>query len=346
MRVAVLGATGYTGIELLRLLDHHPQMELTYIASDSRAGLQVGEVLPHLRGVTTASFEKGDVARIAACADVALLALPSGLSVEWAAQLLTCGVKVIDLSGDHRLPPALYQEWYKKTPPEAVTQQQAVYGLSEFYGADVAQAKLIANPGCYPTATLLSLLPLVQRSLIDPQTLVIDAKSGVSGAGKAATAATHYVEVNENFKAYKVGGHQHIPEIEHILTRENPTGERVTISFTTHLVPMTRGILVTSYAKLTGSHSTEELLHLYADTYRDHPFVRIHPQGSMPQTRDVAKSNFCDIGLHVDPRTERVTVIAVIDNLVKGASGQAIQNLNLLAGLDPTTGLFHSPVYL
>lgn len=346
MKVAVLGATGYTGLELIRLLHQHPALELAYIASDSSAGLELSEAYPHLRGVTDHSFEKLDLPAIASRCDIALLALPSGLSANSAPQLLQHGVKVIDLSGDHRLPPDIYHHWYHKTPPAPDIQAQAVYGLPELYADQIAQANLIANPGCFPTATLLALLPLLKHGLIDPSTLVIDAKSGVSGAGKTPSAATHFVEINENFKAYKVGHHQHIPEIERILTQENPAGEDVTISFTTHLVPMTRGILITSYAKLTADRSTEDLLHHLADFYKGHPFVRIHPAGSMPQTRDVAKSNFCDIGLHVDPRTKRVTVISVIDNLVKGASGQAIQNLNLIAGLDPATGLLTTPVYL
>jgi N-acetyl-gamma-glutamyl-phosphate reductase len=349
VKIAVLGATGYTGLELIRLCLQHPQLELTYVSSDSQSGSMLAEVYPHLATLLTLQLEKADPSAVAAVADMALVALPSGLSTALVPGLLEAGLKVIDLAGDHRLPAAEYQTWYKKQPPTDAHLSEAVYGLSEYYAEEIAKARLIANPGCYPTATLLSLLPLLKGGYIDPATLVIDAKSGVSGAGKALSLGSHFVEANENFKAYKVGAHQHIPEIEHILTRENPSGEPVVISFTTHLVPMSRGILTTSYARLVPGKqaiTTEELLSYYADFYKNDPFVRIHPPGRMPQTRDVSGSNFCDIGLHVDPRTQRVTVIGCIDNLVKGAAGQAIQNLNLMSGFPSTTGLLTAPVYL
>ncbi|PWK09573.1 N-acetyl-gamma-glutamyl-phosphate reductase [Tumebacillus permanentifrigoris] len=346
MQIAILGATGYTGLEVVRLLQHHEQAEVTYVSSDSQAGAHLADVYPHLRGVLAHTLEVADPVEIAKRADYALVALPSGVSTNVVPGLLAAGVRVIDLAGDHRLPSAVYAAWYQKTPPSSSVLASAIYGLPELYADQIADAKLIANPGCYPTATLLSLLPLVKHGLIDPQSLIIDAKSGLSGAGKALSAGTHFVEVHENFKAYKVGEHQHIPEIEQVLTDVNPSGEPVTISFTTHLVPMIRGILTTSYAKLTGSYSTEDLLAVYREFYRNAPFVRLHAAGHWPQTRDVTASNYCDIGLRVDPRTQRVTVIGAIDNLVKGAGGQAIQNLNLLAGLAQTTGLTTAPVYL
>lgn len=346
MQIAILGATGYTGLEVVRLLQQHPEAEVTYVSSDSQAGAELSDVYPHLRGVITHTLEPANAAEIAKRADYALVALPSGISTGLVPGLLEAGLKVIDLAGDHRLPSEVYATWYKKTPPSSAILAEAVYGLPEINAAQIANAKLIANPGCYPTSTLLSLLPLVKHGLIELDTLVIDAKSGISGAGKAATAATHFVEVNENFKAYKVGEHQHIPEIEQVLTQVNPSGTPVTISFTTHLVPMTRGILTTSYARLTGAYSTADLLDIYREFYKNAPFVRLHPEGSFPQTRDVTAVNYCDIGLRVDPRTQRVTAIGAIDNLVKGAAGQAIQNLNLLAGLPETTGLITAPVYL
>jgi N-acetyl-gamma-glutamyl-phosphate reductase len=346
MRIAVIGATGYTGLETVRLLAQHPEMELTYVTSDSQAGAELTEVYPHLRGIVTQTLSPVDAEAIADVADVAMVALPSGISTKLVPGLLEAGLRVIDLAGDHRLPSDVYQQWYGKQPPSDHILQEAVYGLPEFYAEQIEQARLIANPGCYPTATLLSLLPLMKWESIDPSTIVVDAKSGVTGAGKGLSLGSHFVEVNENFKAYKVGQHQHIPEVEQILTRENRNGEPVVISFTTHLVPMNRGIMVTCYAKLTGAYTTEELVEKYAAFYRDAPFVRVHGVGSMPQTRDVTASNFCDIGLRVDPRTQRVTVIGVIDNLVKGAAGQAVQNLNLFAGLPQTTGLMGAPVYL
>jgi N-acetyl-gamma-glutamyl-phosphate reductase len=345
MRIAVLGATGYTGLELVRLLSQHPEMELTCLTSDSQAGVPFPDVYPHASGIVPHVLEPVDADHVAEIADIAMLGLPSGLSTAIVPELLARGLRVIDLAGDHRLPAEEYGTWYKKTPPSDDVLDQAVYGLPELYAPQIATAQLIANPGCYPTATLLSLVPLLRHGLIDPASLIVDAKSGVTGAGKALNPGIHFAEVNENFKAYKVGAHQHIPEIERILTRENG-GEQVTISFTTHLVPMNRGILTTSYAQLTEARSSADLLDLYADFYRDAPFVRIHPPGRFPQTRDVSASNYCDIGLYADPRTGRVTVLAAIDNLVKGAAGQAIQNLNILAGLEQTTGLTSMPVYL
>ncbi|ASS76797.1 N-acetyl-gamma-glutamyl-phosphate reductase [Tumebacillus algifaecis] len=343
MNVAVIGATGYTGLEVVRLLMQHPELNVTAITSDSQAGAMLTEVYPHLQGLVHEPLQRAEAMELALKADLAFVALPSGLSTGLVPELLGAGLKVIDLAGDHRLSQSDYEQWYQKTPPSAEVLAQAVYGLPEYYADQIATARLIANPGCYPTATLLSLLPLVQQGLIDPDTLIVDAKSGVSGAGKAVSPSSHFVEVNENFKAYKVGVHQHIPEIEGVLSQH--CGEKVTLSFTTHLVPMTRGILTTSYAKLTSDVSTEELLALYQETYRDQPFVRIREKGNMPATKDVSTSNFCDIGLRVDPRTKRVTVIGVIDNLIKGAAGQAIQNANLLCGLPQTTGLRTAPVY-
>jgi len=346
MKIAVLGATGYTGLELVRLLAQHPEMELTAVTSDSQADALIASVYPHLTDIVPHVLERADAVQIAKVADVALTALPAGLSTSIVPSLLEAGLRVIDLAGDHRLPSNLYTHWYKKASPSDELLASAVYGLPELYASEIASAQLVANPGCYPTATLLSLVPLMRHGLIDPSSVITDGKSGVTGAGKALYQSIHYAEVNENFKAYKVGAHQHTPEIERILTRENRTGEDVTMTFTTHLVPMNRGILTTSYAKLTSDRTTEDLLALYADFYRDAPFVRVHPAGRYPQTRDVSASNFCDIGLHVDSRTGRVTVLAAIDNLVKGAAGQAVQNLNIFAGIDQKTGLTSVPVYL
>lgn len=346
MRIAIIGATGYTGLELLRLLEQHPQMEVTCVTSDSQSGVALADAYPHLQGLTEHELAKLDPKQLAETADLALVALPSGVSTGLVPGLLEAGLRVIDLAGDHRLPGPVYEKWYGKVPPSDATLTEAVYGLPELYAEQIAGARLIANPGCYPTATLLSLLPLVQGGLIDPDTIVVDAKSGVSGSGKGLSPSSHFIEVHENFKAYKVGAHQHIPEIEQVLAAANAKGTDVTISFTTHLVPMSRGILTTSYAKLNDAWSAEDLLRYFADFYKKSPFVRIRRPGSMPQTRDVSMSNFCDIGLHVDPRTNRVTVIGVIDNLVKGASGQAIQNLNLMAGLEQTAGLLAQPAYL
>lgn len=343
MKVAVIGATGYTGVELLRLLGMHPRVEVTALTSESSAGLPLAQVYPHLRSIEKKTLQNVNPQEIAARAELAFVALPGGQSGQIVPDLLAAGLKVIDLGGDFRLPASLFESWYKKPAPPAEWQQRAVYGLSEWYPEEIARAELISNPGCYPTATLLGLLPLVKNRLIELDSIIVDGKSGVSGAGKSLTLSSHYAEINENTKAYKVGVHQHIPEIESQLSRV--AGEEVVISFTTHLVPMTRGILITSYAKLKESWSTEDLLDLYRQTYAGAAFVRIRPQGEFPGTKEVVTSNYCDIGLHVDRRTGRVTVVSVIDNLVKGASGQAVQNLNLLNGWDEATGLHFIPTY-
>lgn len=343
MKIAVIGATGYTGAELLRLLAMHPHVEVTVLTSDSSAGTPIAQLYPHLRGIYKQTLKTVDPQEIAKHAELAFVALPGGLSGGIVPGLVEAGLKVIDLGGDFRLPLPLFETWYKKPAPPAELQQQAVYGLSEWYPEEIAKARLITNPGCYPTATLLALLPLIQRGLIELDSIVVDAKSGVSGSGKSLSLTTHYTEINENMKAYKLGVHQHIPEIETQLARV--AGEDVTISFTTHLVPMVRGILATSYAHLKERWTTKDLLDMYQQTYEGSPFVRIRPEGEYPATKEVMASNYCDIGLYVDERTKRVTVVSVIDNLVKGASGQGVQNLNLMNGWDETTGLGFVPVY-
>jgi N-acetyl-gamma-glutamyl-phosphate reductase len=343
MKIAVIGATGYTGAELLRILSMHPRVEVSVLTSDSSAGKSIAQLYPHVRDIYKHTLQQADPAEIAKQADLAFVALPGGLSSGIVPGLIEAGLKVIDLGGDFRLPASLYETWYKKQAPPVELQQQAVYGLSEWYAEEIAQANLITNPGCYPTATLLGLLPLVKHGLIELDSIVVDAKSGVSGAGKALSLNTHYPEINENLKAYKLGVHQHIPEIETQLARV--AGEDVTISFTTHLVPMVRGILTTTYARLKDRWTTGDLLDLYQQIYEGATFVRIRPEGEFPATKEVATSNYCDIGLYVDERTKRVTVISVIDNLVKGASGQAVQNLNLMNGWDEATGLGFVPVY-
>jgi N-acetyl-gamma-glutamyl-phosphate reductase len=253
-------------------------------------------------------------------------------------------LKVIDLSGDFRLKSgALYEQWYKHKPAADALLAQAVYGLAEVYGENCRSVDFISNPGCYATASLLGLIPALSAGWIDPKTIIIDAKSGVSGAGRGLGLNVHYAEMNENFMAYKVNKHQHIPEIEQVLSQV--AGHEVVTTFTTHLVPMTRGILCTIYATLTNAYTEAELIGLYQNYYKGRPFVRIRPQGKLPATKEVWGSNYCDIGFSTDPRTGRVTIIAVIDNLVKGAAGQAIQNLNLMMGWDEATGLDMAPVY-
>ncbi|GIO86615.1 N-acetyl-gamma-glutamyl-phosphate reductase [Paenibacillus faecis] len=344
IKVAIVGSTGYGGVELIRFLLGHPRVEIASVISASSAGAPITEGFPHLSNLVTRPLDGVDPREIAEKADVVFTATPSGVSGKLVPQLLAAGLRVIDLSGDFRIKDgAVYETWYKHEAPEAGLLEKAVYGLSEVNGAQVKGAELISNPGCYPTATLLGLIPVLREGWIDPGSIIIDAKSGVSGAGRGTSLITHYAEINENLKVYKVNKHQHIPEIEQCLSEV--AGEAVTVTFTTHLTPMTRGIMSTIYAGLTGTYTEENLVELYRQYYEGKPFVRIRESGKWPATKEVFGSNYCDIGFAADPRTGRLTIISVIDNVVKGAAGQAIQNLNLMMGWDETLGLQLSPVY-
>lgn len=343
-RVGIIGATGYSGIELVRILSAHPHVSLTYLSSESYTGLAIAEVYPHLAARIGHTLDALDPRVIAERCDAVFLGLPAGKSSEIVPALLANGLTVIDLGGDFRLDDAaIHERWYKKPAPDRSLQAKAVYGLSEVWHDEVRQARFITNPGCYPTSAILALAPLVQRRLVDPATIIVDAKSGVSGAGRGVNLGVHFAEVNENFKAYKVGAHQHTPEIEGALGRL--LGEPVTLSFTAHLLPITRGILSTVYASLNATIGLDALREVYTAAYAGRPFVRIMPAGTFPATKQVQGSNYCDIGLWVDERTNRVTVISVIDNLVKGAAGQAVQNFNLMHGYGEGVGLDLSPLY-
>jgi len=343
-KVAIVGSTGYGGVELIRFLHQHPEVKITSVISASSSGKPMSDQFPHLIGVMDMDLDGVDAAETAQKADIVFLATPSGVSSKLVPQYLEAGLKVIDLSGDYRIKDSsTYEEWYKHDAPDAASLEEAVYGLCELKGNDVHGKRLISNPGCYPTATLLGLLPGVEAGWLTTDSIIIDAKSGVSGAGRGTSLTSHYAEMNENFKAYKVNKHQHIPEIEQVLGAA--AGKPVTVTFTTHLVPMTRGIMSTMYGSTSGNHSEEEWIELYREYYRDRPFVRIRKQGQWPSTKEVAGSNYCDIGFALDARTGRITIIAVIDNLVKGAAGQAIQNMNRMMGWAENTGLSMLPVY-
>ncbi|WP_251551993.1 N-acetyl-gamma-glutamyl-phosphate reductase [Neobacillus muris] len=344
MKAAVIGGTGYGAIELIRLIHRHPYLEMGSVVSNSQAGNKLSDSYPHLSGIVDHPLEKFNAAALSETNDVVFLATPSGVSSNLVPQLMEAGMTCIDLSGDFRLRSSEeYQTWYKHSPAEEYYLKQAVYGLSEIYSEQIKSAKLIANPGCYPTASTLGLIPILRANMADYDSIVIDAKSGVSGAGRGLSLTSHYAEINENLKAYKLGAHQHIPEIEQVLADE--AGLSMPITFTTHLVPMTRGIMCTIYVKLTDKASLEEVWGIYTAFYKNHPFIRIRPKGSIPATKEVMGTNFCDIGLHVDSRTNRLTIISVIDNLVKGAAGQAVQNVNLMNGWDVRTGLDDIPLY-
>jgi N-acetyl-gamma-glutamyl-phosphate reductase len=344
MKIAVIGATGYGGVELLRFLQHHPYAEVHSIHSSSQDGISLSEIYPHIGQNEAMILESIDVEQITATADVVFLATPPGVSSQLTPLLMDGGVKVIDLSGDFRIKDGrIYEAWYKKTAAPNRYLQKAVYGLAEWNKKEIEDAVMIANPGCYPTATLLGLAPLVQNDLIKEDSIIIDAKSGVSGAGRYVSLSTHFSETNENVKIYKVNEHQHIPEIEQMLWNWNEQIKPIT--FSTHLIPMTRGIMATIYSQAKKELSTEMLVDLYKTSYEDSKFVRICEPGNYPSTKEVYGSNYCDIGVAYDERTGRITVVSVIDNLVKGAAGQAIQNLNIMMGIEEDTGLQFMPIY-
>lgn len=338
-KIAILGASGYTGSELLRLLLLHPEAELVAATSRSNAGTPVSSVFPRLAGIPGSElpFLDADMDAVAATgAEVAFLALPHGKAAGYAVPLLEKGIKVIDLSADFRLRSAeTYAEFYGETHPAPELLEEAVYGLPEVHRDAIKSARLIASPGCYPTSILLPFLPLLREKLIDPTTIVANSMSGVSGAGKKPDLALLFVECNESLRAYGVPKHRHLSEIEQELALA--AGETVTISFIPHLVPVNSGICTTTTAKLTGDPAAVE--HALRSTYADAPFVRILGQGQCPDTKNVTRSNFIDIGWSFDHRTGRLILMSAEDNLGKGAGGQAIQSFNILAGLDEVSGL-------
>lgn len=338
LNVAVVGASGYTGVELLRILHCHPEVAVTCVTSEQSAGMRISDLFPSLYGRCDMVLENLEPVRVAEKADLIFTALPHKAAMEVVPTFLKLKKKVIDLSADYRLHNAdVYGKWYEPhMNPQLLA--KAVYGLPEVRRSRIARASLVANPGCYPTSVILGLAPLLKHKLIDTSTVIADAKSGVSGAGRSAKVDHLYCEVNDGFKAYGVGGvHRHIPEIEQELSEL--AGESITISFTPHLAPMDRGILSTIYASLCAPMTGKQVADLYADHYRGEGFVRVLPAGRFPSTSFVKGSNFCDIGVTVDERTGRVIVVSAIDNLVKGASGQAVQNMNLVCGYPENLGL-------
>ncbi|GIN62941.1 N-acetyl-gamma-glutamyl-phosphate reductase [Robertmurraya siralis] len=343
MKISIIGTTGYGGVELLRILHHHPVFKIQSIHS-TKDEVPIWHEYPHLYQVLGKQLEKIDVEEISLNSDLVFLATPSGVSSKLAAQFLHHNIRVIDLSGDLRLKePGEYEAWYKKTGADQSIVEEAVYGLSEWNEKQIEKARFIANPGCYATAVLLGLAPVAKEKLIVPDSIIIDGKSGTSGAGKSLSKASLFAEVNENFKIYKVNEHQHTPEIEQQLLEWDENIEPIT--FSTHLLPMTRGIMTTIYVKLRAQSSTEQLVDLYKEAYKGKPFVRVRPHGNYPAVKEVQGSNYCDIGLNVDERTGRLTIVSVIDNLMKGAAGQAVQNANILNRLNPATGLEMLPLY-
>ena len=337
LKVGIYGASGYTGQELLRLLLRHPQTEIVALTSRRYAGVSVSDIYPVFIGLTDLAFIDASPDDVAGLADIVFLALPHGVSMKVAPVFLKAGKKVIDLSADFRLRDvAAYEQWYgRHTAPDVI--KESVYGIPELYRDDVVTARLVANPGCYPTSVILGLAPLLRADWIENTSIIVDAKSGVSGAGREPQVGTLFCEVDEGFKAYKVGQHRHTPEMEQEISLL--AGHDVRISFTPHLLPLKRGILSTIYATLQKDVTTAELIDLYRTFYEGKNFVRVYKAGNLPNISSVRGSNYCDIGLTIDKRTKRVIIISTIDNLIKGASGQAIQNMNLMCGLKEDTGL-------
>ena len=337
-KVAIVGGTGYTGVELLRLLARHPLVEVCAITSRSEAGKAVSEIYPSLRGEYDLAFTAPTTQTLAQ-ADLVFFATPNGVAMKQVPELLAAGSKVIDLAADFRIQDIdVWSHWYGMDHACSELVPQATYGLPEVNKSAIKKAHLVANPGCYPTAVQLGLLPLIEQGLIDVQHLVADCKSGVSGAGRGAAVGSLFCEAGDSFKAYGVGGHRHLPEIKERLSVANngPVG----VTFVPHLVPMIRGIHATLYARLTTRElSLESVQELFELRYKDHPFVDVMPLGSHPDTRSVRGSNICRIALHQPQREDTLVILSAIDNLVKGAAGQAIHNMNLMLGLEETAGL-------
>lgn len=364
MRIAIWGATGYGGAEAIRILAARTDIEVAWLGSDSRAGQELQHVLPQFRGtrvgrIPLSPTEDADLRGL----DAALLAMPHGAARELAPKLLAQGLRVVDFSGDFRLPSDVYGAWYSRAAAPLAEDALAVYGLPELFREDIRSASLVANPGCYATCAALALLPLVERGLADTGRLLVDAKSGVSGAGKTPQPSTHFVEAVENLAAYKVGTHQHTPEIEQTLLAarrrrlgrldgtgpdgvadgSSAGGGGVRVLMTTQLLPVKRGIYVTAYANLTEALDTARLHGIYAERYDSEPFVSLLPPGQAPELRHVTGTNMCRVGVYADARTGTALVMAAIDNLGKGAAGQAIHNLNLMSGCEETAGLTDLP---
>jgi N-acetyl-gamma-glutamyl-phosphate reductase len=338
VNVAVVGAAGYAGIEAVRLVLGHPRLDLALATSAADAGKPVASVYPALAGATDISFVEPSVDAIADAADVALLAVPHTAAVELAVPLLESGVVVIDLSADFRLlDPAVYEKWYGVVHAAPELLPQAVYGLPELDRSRLPGARLVACPGCYPTATALAAAPVLESAIATTSRIVVDAKSGVSGAGRSLNAGSHYVAANESVRAYSAGGaHRHTPEIEQTLTKI--AGRDISAVFTPHLVPMSRGLLSTVYVDVPDGFTTQEAVALYQERYQAEPFVHVHDAEQMPSTLDVSGSNRAAIGVVVDERTSVLVSTCAIDNLVKGAAGQAVQCLNAVLGYAETEG--------
>ncbi len=343
MKYSILGATGYTGEELLRILSNHPQAQVQYLTSENQTGVQLSQIYPHLNQFyhdKTISIKEVD--RIAASSDVVFACLPHGHAMAIGEKVTAAGARMIDLGADYRFSDTnMYEKWYKLK--HVHENSQAVYGLTELKRDQVKSARIVANPGCYTTASILALTPLIKYNLVDRHTVIVDAKSGVSGAGRKAETMYLICEAFENVQAYGIASHRHTPEIEQELSLA--ANEPIVINFTPHLIPMPRGILSTCYANLKDGVTAEQVDQAFQAIYGEEFFIRLLGRGGYPATKNTRGSNFCDIAWHIDPRTNRVIVVSALDNLVKGAAGQAVQNMNVMFGLDEKAGLTQAPLY-
>jgi len=342
-RVGIIGATGYTGVELLRLLLHHPEVEVTALTSQKYAGLPIDQVFPSLMKYLQLKCEELNLDQVSKKTDFIFTAVPHKTAMETLPSFVQRGKKVVDLSADFRLQdPAVYERWYQKhTAPELL--KESVYGLPELHRKKIREAKIVGNPGCYPTGALIGLIPLVEKGMISLESIIIDSKSGVSGAGRDVVLESLFCEVNEGIRAYKIFEHRHTPEIEQELSQL--VQKKVNVTFVPHLIPIDRGILTTLYVILAKKMKTEEVLNIFERYYEKEPFVRICQRGKIPNTKNVRGSNYCDIGVQVNEGDGRLVVVTAIDNLVKGASGEAVQNMNIMLGYPETMGLDVVPVW-
>ncbi len=338
LKVGVIGATGYTGEELLRILLRHPGVKITALSAKIDQAAPIAEICPRFRGLIDLECHLPDTRRMIANSDFIFLALPHRVSMEVAPEILAAGKKVVDLSADYRLKnPAVYEKWYGIKHRDAAGLGESVYGLPELKRKEIKKARLIANPGCYPTGIILALAPALRRGLVNPREIIGDAYSGVTGAGRHASLGLIFPEVSENLKAYKINRHQHQPEIEQELSAAAET--EVKVIFAPHLAPVNRGILTTIYARMEKKMTGEEILSLYREFYSGEPFVRVCEPGKTPELKDVVGTNVCGLGLEVDAEKGWLIAVAAIDNLTKGAAGQAVQNMNIMQGFPETEGL-------
>ena len=340
INVGIIGATGYTGSELTRILIHHEKVNIQMITSKSFSGKKISDIHPYLTNICDMALSDlsiNDVSKL----DVVFLALPHGVSMKYVKKIGFEGPKIIDLSGDCRLKnKSTYEKWYETKHMYPDVFEKAVYGLPELYRSEIADAQLVANPGCYPTSAILALIPALQEQLVKSTNIIVDSKSGVTGAGAKPKKTTHFPTVNEDFRAYNVGIHRHTPEIQEVL--EKNLGKNINVLFTPHLVPLNRGILTTVYAEAADEISNDQLFNAYKKRYETEPFIRL--RDTPPNVQSVRGSNYCDIHPLVITRSNHIVLLSAIDNLVKGAAGQAVQNMNIMLGLDETAGISHLPL--